>query len=128
MLGGHRTPGRHNSDSSVSPQVTGHFAILRATMGAVGKTYPRSHHRARAAQLALIHWGETPCVRCGHPLCEGERVAFEHDDTRARYLGFSHLSPCRECGHKCSSRHGGQLGIARLRARQAQPARSGRTW
>jgi hypothetical protein len=95
----------------------------------VGKTYPRSHHRIRAALYPLIKWGEDKCVRCGHILADGDRVALEHDAARRHYEGWSHLGPCRECQVRCSSSHGGTLGqLAQREARQVTPAPDGRAW
>jgi hypothetical protein len=66
-----------------------------------------AHQRIREALLPYIAWGETPCPRCGHALQEGQRVELDHDDETGGYAGFSHGSPCYECGQRCNPRAGG---------------------
>jgi hypothetical protein len=42
-----------------------------------------------------------------------DRLALDHTDDGAAYLGFSHDSPCAVCGERCNSAAGGRNAATR---------------
>lgn len=84
--------------------------------------YGPAHQRAVKYGLRALPI-PAPCVRCHHDMDKRIDVLnLDHDDNGDGYLGFSHSSPCRDCGRRCNQLAGGikaaQQAGKRLRERR----------
>jgi hypothetical protein len=60
------------------------------------RDYGTQHRTLRRALLPLAIG--TPCVRCGNPMLQGQKLDLDHTDDRKGYKGFAHAECNRRAG------------------------------
>lgn len=108
-----------------------------ANRGQRSVRYDATHMRKRKAAFAGLP-EHSPCCRCGHDMWKHAKdkpdklgrtrsaLHYDHDE-HGTYLGFSHGTPCPQCGRRCNVKAGAAKGarVANARRKQHRATRSG---